>query len=63
VCCLEAFRFVLYFEDEHGDTYAKRVKSCPVCGEFLHGHAMDPPELTSQPRERRVVVCRSPHSD
>ena len=62
VCCLEAFRCVLYFDDEHSDTYADRVRSCPECGVFLLDHALDPPELTAKPREQRVVVSRSPRS-
>jgi hypothetical protein len=53
---------VLYFDDEHSDTYADRVRSCPECGVILLGHAFDPPELTAKPREQRVVVSRSPRS-
>jgi hypothetical protein len=44
------------------DTYADRVRSCPECGVFLLGHALDPPELTAKLREQRVVVSRSPRS-
>jgi len=54
---------VVYFDDdEHSVTYDEHVRSCPECGERLLGHAMDPPELASQPMVRRVVGSRSPRS-
>jgi predicted RNA-binding Zn-ribbon protein involved in translation (DUF1610 family) len=62
VRCIQAFRFVLYFEEEHSDSHAEHVRSCPECGELLLGHAMGPQELTSQPMLRRTVGSRSPRS-
>ena len=60
--CIQAFRFVLYLEEEHSDSHAEHVRSCPECGELLLGHAMGPQELTSQPMLRRTVGSRSPRS-
>ena len=34
-----AFRFVVYFDNDLGDTYAERVLSCPGCGAGLGGQA------------------------
>ena len=62
VRCIRAFRFVVYFDDEHSVTYDEHVRSCPECGERLLGHAMDPSELASQPMVRRVMDSRSPRS-
>jgi predicted RNA-binding Zn-ribbon protein involved in translation (DUF1610 family) len=50
VRCIQALRFVLYFEEEHSDSHAEHVRSCPECGELLLGHAMAPRSSHHSPR-------------